>query len=548
MFLFIREFSRSSICTPHTRTTGLPTNWATTYRILVVWELLLYCFCSLVRSHLNVIFTTTDFVCAALISTFKPKPPTAQGKQAKPTKSRLATEINFDLLLTRCSLFVDIVSQLLIVAFPAPTVVHHMVQGSTASNTQSTTGTGTWIHNPTTSTVLFVFASGLSSLGSGFIPACQSLALCIVQSRQLLQESSGSVQVNVDGAAGVELLQAENAKPSTDAGIGMLFGALSTLQAVGQMILGVSLSLHFFPAESDDYICSLYSLVCSTEILSLISPKLYLSLVLGSWPPHWSARLWFGVLLRDICGKVVKERNELNGSRKSLSLREVDRGLARTCLGSLLLSNCRGVIARPLTQRILEMVRRLDTRHLYWLRTLYYYYVPLNMVPLCTIFRTYLFQYHRTSLLAPQRLTTSWQPYCSVIGPSARCLSNLAFERRLRRAPSHGQYEHKRYRRSFKFTTFFISFCLSYSSPTLFTSSARANTSLSTAPRCLISIYCVFQKCNTDFKVLLNLRYISRAHRIFWPHFTFEMPTTLMSDNLSLHLKIQPWRTIELEP
>lgn len=95
---------------------------------------------------------------------------------------------------------------------------------------------GTWLHDPTTrSTVLFVFASGFSAIGSGFIPACQSLALCIVQARQLLQESS----TQVDGSAEAEADAEPAGKPQADTGIGKLFGALSMLQAVGQMILGV---------------------------------------------------------------------------------------------------------------------------------------------------------------------------------------------------------------------------------------------------------------------------------------------------------------------
>jgi hypothetical protein len=168
------------------------------------------------------------FLFPTIISTFKPKPPaseTGQGKQAKPTKNRLAVEINFDLLLTRCSIFIDILSQFLVTVFPSPSVVHHM---------RETTGSGrgaTWLHDPTTrSTVLFVFASGFSSIGSGFIPACQSLALCIVQARQLLLESSAQVDGNTGAGAGMEHSKAP--------GIGKLFGALSMLQAVGQMILG----------------------------------------------------------------------------------------------------------------------------------------------------------------------------------------------------------------------------------------------------------------------------------------------------------------------
>jgi len=65
---------------------------------------------------------------------------------------------------------------------------------------------------------MFVAASSLSSFGSGVVPALQSLALCVLQSRSLANA----------GAGGNE----------EDVGIGRLFGALAVLQAVGQMILG----------------------------------------------------------------------------------------------------------------------------------------------------------------------------------------------------------------------------------------------------------------------------------------------------------------------
>jgi hypothetical protein len=61
----------------------------------------------------------------------------------------------------------------------------------------------------------FVFASSLTSLGGGALPSMQSLALCISQ-------------VHGD-----------------QTGIGVLFGAIGFLQAVGSMILGVRYTVFF---------------------------------------------------------------------------------------------------------------------------------------------------------------------------------------------------------------------------------------------------------------------------------------------------------------
>lgn len=74
------------------------------------------------------------------------------------------------------------------------------------------------------SQALFVLATYLSSLGSGTFPAIQSLALCVLQVR--------SLDAGAPDAQGTE-----NGKEKS---VGELFGALAVLQAMGQMILGVS--------------------------------------------------------------------------------------------------------------------------------------------------------------------------------------------------------------------------------------------------------------------------------------------------------------------
>lgn len=148
------------------------------------------------------------------ISVLKPKlkapAKSSNGKATKPkvTKAHLAREIRFDLFLTRTSLIIDIVSNVLVVLAPAPIYkVHTFSSSSTPASRHSE--------------ALFVMASSLTSMGSGLVPAVQSLALCITQARTIIETGT----VPEDQAKG-------------SAGIGRLFGALAVLQATGQMILG----------------------------------------------------------------------------------------------------------------------------------------------------------------------------------------------------------------------------------------------------------------------------------------------------------------------
>ncbi|KAG7451200.1 uncharacterized protein BT62DRAFT_406404 [Guyanagaster necrorhizus] len=150
------------------------------------------------------------------ISVLKPKVKTpaksSNGKATKPksTKAHLAREIRFDLLLTRISFVIDILSNVLVVLSPAP--IYKVHTSSSPSSPASR-------H----SEALFVMASSLTSMGCGAVPAVQSLALCITQARTIIETGAGPE---------------DQAKGS--AGTGRLFGALAVLQATGQMILGVS--------------------------------------------------------------------------------------------------------------------------------------------------------------------------------------------------------------------------------------------------------------------------------------------------------------------
>ncbi|KAI0059215.1 MFS general substrate transporter [Artomyces pyxidatus] len=118
------------------------------------------------------------FVMPFIISHFKPKSPVPSAAGSAPTPADLTHSIKFDLNFARVSLLMDIASHTL-VSLPLP--------ASTMSFTAMTT---------------------LSSLASGALPATHSLAVCLLQ-------RNGQTE-----------------------GLGALFGALSVLLALGQMILG----------------------------------------------------------------------------------------------------------------------------------------------------------------------------------------------------------------------------------------------------------------------------------------------------------------------
>lgn len=106
------------------------------------------------------------------------------GPSSGPSSADLQHSISFDLAIMRSSLFLDILSHTL-VSLPL-----------------------------TTTSVSFTGLTVISSFASGMLPAGQSLAICIMQRNGFGEE-----------------------------GLGALFGAISALQAVGQMILGVRVIL-----------------------------------------------------------------------------------------------------------------------------------------------------------------------------------------------------------------------------------------------------------------------------------------------------------------
>ncbi|KIY44054.1 hypothetical protein FISHEDRAFT_67751 [Fistulina hepatica ATCC 64428] len=138
---------------------------------------------------------------------FKPKSMSKDaGGKLKITKSGLLREIRFDAGLARTSLLIDILSNVLVVLIPQPSA--HSLLSSTNTNTDQ---------SRRHSAMLFVLASWLTSFGSSVIPSVQSLALCIVQARALADPDEAAAE---------------------GAGVGKVFGGLSLIQAIGQLIIG----------------------------------------------------------------------------------------------------------------------------------------------------------------------------------------------------------------------------------------------------------------------------------------------------------------------
>ncbi|KAF6757312.1 major facilitator superfamily domain-containing protein [Ephemerocybe angulata] len=163
----------------------------------------------------------------------------ANGRAAKPPLSRLTLgkSIQFDLRLARLSLFIDLLSNILITVTPSPSFHASSLRyymdsrfGAGAGASAVTVVPGGGVTGPMShgqSQAMFVAASSLSALGGGLVPAVHSLALCIVQVRALEPDVASSSGENGSAA---------QASPLVDSG--SLFGAFAVLQALGQMILG----------------------------------------------------------------------------------------------------------------------------------------------------------------------------------------------------------------------------------------------------------------------------------------------------------------------
>lgn len=135
--------------------------------------------------------------------------------------------MKFDLRVTRISIIIDIISHYAVVLLPSPEIV------------------------TATSQLQFVGATSLNSLASGVVPAMQSLALCITQSRSLANANSS------------------NPKPDQDIGVGQLLGAMAVLQAIGQAILGPMLFGVIYSTTVAAYPKSIFVTAGTMCILSL---------------------------------------------------------------------------------------------------------------------------------------------------------------------------------------------------------------------------------------------------------------------------------------
>ncbi|KAA1467439.1 hypothetical protein DENSPDRAFT_832491 [Dentipellis sp. KUC8613] len=177
------------------------------------------------------------FVMPFLITAFKPTPSSTSSaavSDAGPTPSALHHSITFDLALARTSLLLDITSHSLVTILGARS-----------------------------SSITFSGLTMLSSFASGVHPAAQSLAICIMQRNGL-----------------------------SGAGLGPLFGALSVLQAVGQMILGPLIFGLVYSSTVAQFPQAIFALaaclaVASLALLMLIRPE-------HAPAPAASARRWLG--------------------------------------------------------------------------------------------------------------------------------------------------------------------------------------------------------------------------------------------------------------
>ncbi|KAH0833211.1 major facilitator superfamily domain-containing protein [Lanmaoa asiatica] len=149
-------------------------------------------------------------VRAAVSSAVSVQPNTNGSKtKPKPTRSHLFSEIRFDLLVVRCSMFVELCSHALVIFSPLP----------------SNDAMSAWW-----SKFMFVGATSLACTGAGVMPAVQSLALCTLQGHKLTEkEELARLQSGTECAPAEQDAALESSK---------LFGAIAVLQAVSQTILG----------------------------------------------------------------------------------------------------------------------------------------------------------------------------------------------------------------------------------------------------------------------------------------------------------------------
>ena len=135
--------------------------------------------------------------------------------KTKPSRAQLGRELSFDLTLNKVSLMIDIIAHSLVAIVPAPDIVHQMKLRTGLGNSSSSQ-----------SQTAFIVASSLNCFGAGLTPVAHSLALSLFQLRGLEAKSPGT-------------------GPNEEDRTGELFGALAVLQAIGQTILAVRISMRY---------------------------------------------------------------------------------------------------------------------------------------------------------------------------------------------------------------------------------------------------------------------------------------------------------------
>lgn len=195
--------------------------------------------------------------------------PDPQDAKPAPSRMQLGKAIRFDLRLTRFSLLVDILGNLLVTVAPAPAV--------SAPGMFSSSGTQphhhhhlenvAWEVTSGQSQMLFVFASALNSFASGMVPAVHSLALCIVQARAL-EADFGSLPHDDESYNESEPSVPPSALATVDTGT--LFGAFAILQAVGQMIIGPMLFGVIFSTTVASHPKTIFAVATAVLVFSFV--------------------------------------------------------------------------------------------------------------------------------------------------------------------------------------------------------------------------------------------------------------------------------------
>ncbi|KAH8814579.1 hypothetical protein DL96DRAFT_1534941 [Flagelloscypha sp. PMI_526] len=203
----------------------------------------------------------TIFIFPLIVRTFKPKfmedkpvqqvsdnalEPSSDPHSEQPVSQKcisartLARETRFDLLLAKCGLFLDALSNLLICLTPLPPTFHH-------GNGLASDASGT----------LFFVSSAVATLGSGSQPVIPSLALSLVKAREVV---GFDCPLNKDGLTK-----------------GQVLGAVAVLQAAGQMIVGPALFGLVYSSTVAKYPQGIFAvcgviLACALFLVALIRP------------------------------------------------------------------------------------------------------------------------------------------------------------------------------------------------------------------------------------------------------------------------------------